>query len=300
MALLTPIYCTRQLGRKAPDCYRRPACARGFPCILPVPASALGIPQRQELCGHIAAITTIAPANAASRRYCKFPSGGTLVCVHRLGQSCARCGLTLSFSQSHFTPYSHPSQLTTNTVSNAERRDDDVDKRESKPQTPADLRVDAFREGLNWSHCIGTLTLTLIPLATADAMESLRQISKDADVKPRVKTEPGSAAAEVKSKPIKREEPVYGPSKSFRTAVQELGQARTMAHEQRSQTDDTLSSSGQAKDVKPKKEDLPSGPSEAFQAAFRDHRNGQGAIVELKGTTNIGTLKNTVICQCHV
>lgn len=91
---------------------------------------------------------------------------------------------------------------------------------------------------------------------------------EDTDVKPRIKREDG---ARVKMETIKSEPEPYGPSKPFRSAVEQLQQSRA-SHDGRSAT---LSSESLGPDGVKSEEEPPRGPSEAFVTAFHNVRSGE-------------------------
>ncbi|RPD80641.1 hypothetical protein L226DRAFT_608005 [Lentinus tigrinus ALCF2SS1-7] len=152
---------------------------------------------------------------------------------------------------SGFTPYQHPSQLTSNTVNNAvdsheeERQAEQWQRSHGPPTTDKLSQRDPFEE-------------------EAHALQSLRH-SSTTDVKPRIKTESQNAA-------VKQEQEPYAPSRTFRTAIEELQQARSMNAQDPSQL--PIDQSTLNGDIHPKREDIPSGPSESFIAAFNDIRRG--------------------------
>ncbi|KAI0722187.1 hypothetical protein C8T65DRAFT_628528 [Cerioporus squamosus] len=149
-----------------------------------------------------------------------------------------------------FAPYQHPSQLTADTVSNAEARHG--------------VELQAEQQEQSQGLLLNKLGKTDPYDKDAHALRSLRQPSSTADVQPRIKTESHNA-------PAKEEPALYGPSKSFRSAIEELQQARSMNTFQPLQATEHSATNGE---VTPKREDSHSVPSESFVAAFNEIRHG--------------------------
>ncbi|KAI0356553.1 hypothetical protein OH77DRAFT_1423483 [Trametes cingulata] len=159
---------------------------------------------------------------------------------------------------SGFVPYQHPSQLTESTVDNARSRLEDVGKREQKPSVhPASTsklgKLDPYED-------------------EANALRSLR--SESLDARASVKREPPDSQVKAESGgPVVKHEPEpYGPSKSFRNAVERLQQARRN------------SEGGSSRPVAPTppavKEEAPPAPSPSFVEAFQRIRGRPAELEE--------------------
>ncbi|RDX53592.1 hypothetical protein OH76DRAFT_1342275 [Lentinus brumalis] len=152
-----------------------------------------------------------------------------------------------------FAPYQHPSQLTAGTVNNAEARRGTEPHTEQRSQSQGPPPTQASK---------------IDPYEEDDhAVHSLRQ-SSTADVQPSIKTESHNA-------PIKQEQVLYGPSKTFRSAIEELQQARRMHAQGLSHP--PIDHSATNESVNTKREDIPSTPSDSFVAAFNAIRRGHSS-----------------------
>ncbi|KAI1788982.1 hypothetical protein LXA43DRAFT_598920 [Ganoderma leucocontextum] len=165
------------------------------------------------------------------------------------GKSCANISLHLPPTRqptpipdtSGFTPYQHPSQLTSSTVSNAEARREEREHEDRQSAGPSQSgKIDPYTEEGN-------------------ALRTLTQ--EEADVKPHIKREDG---ARVKTEAVKSEPELYGPSKSFRSTIEHLQQSRASHGGQSTTPSSEPLGPGR---VKPE-EEPPTGPSDAFVAAF--------------------------------
>lgn len=105
-----------------------------------------------------------------------------------------------------------------------------------------------------------------LPAERSALRNNLKQ--EDTDVKPRIKREDG---ARVKMETIKSEPESYAPSKSFRSAVEQLQQSRA-SYDGRSAT---LSSESPGPGGVKSEEGLPRGPSNVFITAFHNVRGGE-------------------------
>ncbi|PIL36841.1 hypothetical protein GSI_00531 [Ganoderma sinense ZZ0214-1] len=172
------------------------------------------------------------------------------------GKSCANISLPLPPTRqptpipdtSGFTPYQRASQLTSSTISSAEARKEE--RRDRNPQSggPSQSgKIDPYAKESN-------------------ALRTVKQ--EETDVKPRIKRENG---AHVKTEAVKSEPALYAPSKSFRSAVEQLQQSRA-SHDGRFAT--LPGEPSELGGVKPE-EEPPRGPSDAFIAAFHNVRGDE-------------------------
>ncbi len=124
------------------------------------------------------------------------------------------------------------------------------------------------------------------------AVHSLRQ-SSTADVQPSIKTESHNA-------PIKQEQVLYGPSKTFRSAIEELQQARRMHAQGLSHP--PINHSATNESVNTKREDIPSTPSDSFVAAFNAIRRGHSSENTEGQWASIASTGRAVhhCAQCHL
>ncbi|CDO73989.1 hypothetical protein BN946_scf185043.g38 [Trametes cinnabarina] len=151
-----------------------------------------------------------------------------------------------------FEPYQHPTQLTSNTIENAqERTSSEVHHDPSQPRRFAAGKIgklDPYEQD----------RIALRALQGDDKPSIVKR--EPSDVRVKIEGHPGSST-------IKREPDLYGPSKEFRSAVERL--QRTRAHAQQTPR--------REEDVKPRivAEEPPLAPSDAFVEAYNKARSSQ-------------------------
>ncbi|TBU32041.1 hypothetical protein BD311DRAFT_751189 [Dichomitus squalens] len=165
---------------------------------------------------------------------------------------------------SRFTPYEHASQLTSSNITAVEAISD------GKAQIQQDHHQQTPRKP--------------DPYASSEEAISLRAYRQDTlDVKPGVKREDG---ARVKMEAVKPEPELYGPSKSFRAAIEELQRARAAGEPMTASNEPESIGS-----VKPEDE-LHRGPSDALVAAFNSVRGGHPSESQTPSTdSSAGRIK---------
>ena len=241
----------RQLASAIPHEERGPACTHPVPSQVPVPACELGFAERQELCGPCAASAACATAHAHSRY--RKPLRSFTPRMHGV--------LTIFTCQSRPSPYQHPSRLTSSTLSDAGTRSDgEVDHAPSKPDPHGEGRELSCAASPTGAHT------HVIRRGVPDAISSRTSRPENLDIKPRMKREEG---VPIKTEAVKPEPGLYGPSKSFRAAFEQRQQALANG-----QSTTVSSEPDRASRVK-LEEDVQTGPSEAFIAAFNSVYHAQ-------------------------
>ena len=185
-----------------------------------------------------------------------------------------------------FTPYERPAQLTAGAVeASATARAAAAQTHDGQPQQAVDRTVD--RQGMAPHRAVERPPAC--PVVVTAETESSRQESTESSASS-VKPEPDDGAR-VKTERVKAEAEAYGPSKAFRSAVEQLQQARAAASASVPPSAPEDGASRAVSAVKPE-EGAPPAPSESFVEAFNRVRG----VSRSDGPTSAGECRLDGMC----